>query len=69
MYYIIHVLLLLFFADFDLPSNDMTFGVDNSRLLGPLAAFRARGDSGLMISDWLPELSRRRLLRAMAGLG
>ena len=42
---------------FDLPDNDMTFGVENSRLLGPLAKFRPRGASGLMISDLLPELS------------
>jgi len=43
---------------FALPDNDMTFGVENSKLLGPLAPFHPRGESGLMFSDWLPELSQ-----------
>lgn len=42
---------------FSLPDNDMTFGVDNTRLLGPLAKFRPRGESGLFLSDLMPNLA------------
>ena len=42
---------------FGLPDNDMTFGLENTRLLGPLAPFRPRGESGLMFSDLIPHLA------------
>jgi hypothetical protein len=42
---------------FTLPENDMTFGLEGTRLLGPLAKFRPRGDSGLMFSDLVPHLA------------
>ena len=42
---------------FPLPDNDMTFGVDNSKLLGPLAKFRPCGESGLFFSDLIPNLA------------
>ena len=43
---------------FELPANNQSFGLENTRLLGPLATFRPRGVSGLMLSDLLPELGR-----------
>ena len=44
---------------FAMPVNDMTFGVENTRLLGPLAKFRPHGDSGLFFSDLIPDLCAR----------
>src|SRR5262245_50536857 len=43
---------------FALPSTELTVGMDNSRLLGPVAPLRPRGQAGLFVSDLLPHLAR-----------
>lgn len=43
-------------APFALPSNREVPGIANSRLLGPMAPFVRRGESGLLMSEMLPHL-------------
>jgi hypothetical protein len=43
---------------FALPGNQSVNGLENARLMGPLAKFRQRGQSGLWVSDLLPHLSK-----------
>lgn len=54
---------------FKLPEAEATVGLENTRLLGPIAAFQRRGQSGLHVSDLLPNLGQHAdslcVLRAM----
>ncbi len=43
---------------YQLPGNLDTIGLLGSRLMGPISEIRPRGQSGLMITDWLPHLAR-----------
>ena len=43
---------------FALPGNELTVGLESTRLLPPISTFRQHGESGLMISDLLPHLAR-----------
>lgn len=43
---------------YTMPSNRSMPGVAYTRLMAPIAKFAPRGDSGLLVSDLLPELSR-----------
>src|SRR5262249_11278879 len=43
---------------FTLPATEVTVGMENSRLLGPVAGMRRHGQSGLFVSDLLPNLAR-----------
>ncbi len=43
---------------FSLPASEATFGLDNTRLLGPVAAFKRQGQSGLLMTEMLPHLAR-----------
>lgn len=54
---------------YQLPETEATVGLENTRLLGPVSAFKHRGDSGLFMSDLLPHTARHAddlcILRAM----
>ncbi|MBM4068885.1 MAG: DUF1501 domain-containing protein [Planctomycetes bacterium] len=43
---------------FTLPAVEQTVGMNNTRLLGPVAGIRPHGQSGLLVSDLLPNLAR-----------
>lgn len=43
---------------FALPANEQTVGMDNTRLLGPVAGISRHGQSGLYVSELLPNLAR-----------
>jgi hypothetical protein len=43
---------------FSLPAAEQTVGMENTRLLGPVAPLRPRGQSGLYVSALLPHLAR-----------
>ena len=43
---------------YQLPSQESTVGLDNTKLMGPISRFSRQGDSGLLMSDWLPELGK-----------
>lgn len=43
---------------YKLPSNEATVGLDNTTLLGAISGFRHEGDSGLFMSDMLPETAK-----------
>ena len=43
---------------FELPKNREVPGIANTRLMGPIAPFVRRGESGLMMSEMLPHLGR-----------
>ncbi len=54
---------------YQLPSIEATVGLDATRLLGPVAGFKHCGQSGLFLSEMLPQIGRHAddlcLLRAM----
>ena len=54
---------------FKLPDTEATVGLDATRLLGPISKFDHRGQSGLFLSNLLPEIGRHAddlcVLRAM----
>lgn len=41
---------------YQLPSQESTVGLDNTKLMGPISTFAHRGESGLYMSNWLPEI-------------
>lgn len=43
---------------YKLPSQEATVGLDNTKLMGPISKFSHRGESGLFMSDWLPEIGK-----------
>lgn len=43
---------------FSLPDSEATVGLDNTRLLGPVTSFGRQGQSGLQMTDLLPELAQ-----------
>jgi hypothetical protein len=43
---------------FRLPASESTVGLDNTRLLGPVAGFKRQGRSGLLMTELLPQLAR-----------
>jgi hypothetical protein len=43
---------------YQLPQNEATVGMENTRLLGPVAGFRHAGQSGLHLSELLPHTAR-----------
>jgi hypothetical protein len=44
---------------FRLPASEATVGLDDTRLLGPVAGFQRQGRSGLLMTELLPQLARR----------
>ena len=42
---------------YDLPSTEATVGLENTKLLGPVAGFRHAGECGLYMSKLLPQMS------------
>jgi hypothetical protein len=43
---------------YELPATEATVGLENTRLLGPVSGFKHAGESGLYISDLLPQTAR-----------
>jgi len=43
---------------YKLPETEATVGLDNTRLLGPVAGFKQQGECGLLMSDLLPHTAR-----------
>ena len=43
---------------YELPKNEATVGLDNTRLLGPVSGFKHQGECGLHMSDLLPHTAR-----------
>ena len=43
---------------YQLPSQESTVGLDNTKLMGPISTFAHQGESGLYMSNWLPEIGR-----------
>jgi len=41
---------------YQLPSQESTVGLDNTKLMGPISTFSHQGESGLYMSNWLPEI-------------
>jgi len=43
---------------YELPTIEATVGLENTRLLGPVAGFTHQGECGLLMSDLLPHIAR-----------
>ena len=43
---------------YKLPSQEETVGLDDTKLMGPISPFSYRGESGLHMTDWLPEIGK-----------
>ena len=43
---------------YELPATEATVGLDNTKLLGPVSTFSHQGESGLFMSDLLPQTAR-----------
>lgn len=43
---------------YKLPSDEETVGLDGTKLMGPISSFSNRGESGLLMSKWLPSLGK-----------